>query len=247
MGEPLGGKEQSLLENALFGAGSRRRATAEALARVKGAQSHADVCDALARDASARSSAFSRNLGASAALVALLPAFTRFAEAAMDAMHRLWNEVNLDKEKQAPAINRIAADCPELQQALAVAREAGGEWLRAPGRDAFVHHAVVTELARAMQTARTPLEQLRALMAHHQTRGGGLRWFREQDGRIVRQAPDTGTDTSYYGFRLRPLSCLAGQCGVARMDGVLHALGRSGFTDFDAADEADDVQGDDAP
>ena len=37
---------------------------------------------------------------------------------------------------------------------------------------------------------------------------------------------DTGIDASDYRFRLRALSRLAVQCGVAKMNNVLDALGR---------------------
>ena len=230
-------KEGSLLAKVLFGAGAAgfmRRATAEVLASAK-ADSHAGLVDALAS-----SDTLAKMLSTPGAL-APLPAFTRFADAAMYAMRSLWHEM---KDEKTPAIGKVA---DRLQKGLESAHDAGIEWLKVSVgiRDAFRHGAVVTQLAQAMRDARTPLDQLCALMAHHQAHGGGLRWFREQDGKIVPLAPYRGVTRSDYRFRLYPLSRLAAQCGVARMDNVFDALGRNGFDDFDDVDEeTSDEQGD---
>jgi hypothetical protein len=223
--------ERLLLERTLFGDESVRRVTAYTLARAKGAKSHAGLCDALAD-----STALAKKLAPKS--LAPLPAFTRFAEAAMHTMRGLWSEIHHDGVEQAPAIHTLAR-LPELQERLELARKAAVAWLNAPGRNVFPHDYVITRLAEAMQAAKTPSDQLRALAQHHQEHGGGLRWFREQAGKLVPLAADTGIAASDYGFRLFSLSRLAAQCGVADMNNVLQVLQRHEFEH-----EADDEEGD---
>ena len=212
-------EERRLLESVLFGAESIRRVTAVILANAKGARSHADLCDALAN-----SSVLAKKL--ESRLLALLPAFTRLADAGMHAMRGLWEQINHDGTEQAPAIDKLARS-QELQSRLDLVREAGAAWLRVPQRSLFPHDHVVTRLAEAMRETTTRSNQLRALVRHHQEHGGGLRWFREEAGKLVPLAPDTGVAAANYGFRLWPLCRLAAQCGVAKMDTALDAVTRS--------------------
>jgi hypothetical protein len=225
--EQLPREERRLLEPALFSDESTRRVTAEALANAKGARSHADLCDALAS-----SSALSKKL--EPASLAPLPAFSRFADAAMHAMRGLWNEINHDGAKQAPPIENLARST-ELRSRFDQLREAGIGWLHTPGRNLFPHEQIVTRLAEAMRDAATPVEQLRALAKHHHEHGGGRRWFHEQAGKLVPLVADTGIAASDYRFRLRPLCRLAAQCGVANMNHALDAV---------AQQEPDDEEGD---
>jgi hypothetical protein len=227
--------ERRLLESALFDAGSIRRLTAEVLANAKGARSHIDLCDAIAN-----SSALSKRLDP--ASVASLPAFFRFADAAMHAMRGLWDQINHDETKQAPTVEKLARST-ELQSRLDLLRGASVAWLRAPGRSVFPHDHLVTRLAEAMRDAAHPLDQLRVLERHHHERGGGRRWFREQAGKVVPLVADTGIAASDYRFRLRPLSRLAAQCGVANMKVALDAADQPEF-DSVAGHEADDEEGD---
>ena len=228
-------KERDLLKPALFSDDSTRRVTAEALANAKGTRSHADLCDVLAN-----SSALSKKLGP--ASLAPLPSFSRFADAAMHAMRGLWDEINHDDAKQDPAVKTLARST-ELQSRLSLVRDAGLAWLGAPGGSAFPHDHVVTQLAEAMRAARTPVDQLRALAEHHHKYGGGRRWFRKKAGKMVPLVADTGIAASDYRFRLRPLSCLAAQCGIAKMNNVLDAVARNEF-DVVAQHEPDDEDGD---
>lgn len=94
-------EERRLLEPLLFSGGSTRRVTAEVLADAKYASSHADLCDALASSSTLSKKIEPRSL-------APLPAFTRFADASMHAMRRLWAEINYDDVKQAPAVAKLA-------------------------------------------------------------------------------------------------------------------------------------------
>ncbi len=228
-------EERRLLEPVLFSAESTRRVTAIALAGAKEALSHADLCDALAS-----SSVLSKTIEPGS--LAPLPAFTRFADASMHAMRGLWTEINSDDTKQAPALDKLARSS-ELRARLDMVRETGAAWLRAPGRSMFPHDDVITRLAEAMQAAKTPIDQLRALAHHHHEHGGGRRWFREQAGKMVPLVADTGIAASDYRFRLRPLSRLAAQCGVANMNYALNAVERNEFTHA-AQPEPDDEEGD---
>lgn len=228
-------EERRLIEPVLFSAESIRRITAEAMAGEKGALSHADLCDTLVN-----SSALSKKIEPRS--LAPLPAFTRFADASMHAMRGLWSEINTDDAKQAPAVDKLARSS-ELRARLDMVRETGAAWLRAPSRSAFPHHDVMTRLAEATQAAKTPIDQLRALARHHHEHGGGRRWFREQAGKMVPLVADTGIAASDYRFRLRPLSRLAAQCGVAKMNDVLDAVERNEFEDT-ARPEPDDEEGD---
>lgn len=228
-------EERRLLEPALFSTESTRRVTAEALAGAKGASSHADLCDALAT-----SSALSKKIEPRS--LAPLPLFTRFADASMHAMRGLWTEINHDEAKQAPAVDKLARSS-ELRARFDMVRETGAAWLRAPGRSLFPHDHVIARLAETMQASTTPIDQLRALARHHHEHGGGRRWFREQAGKMVPLVADTGIAASDYRFRLRPLSRLAAQCGVAKMHEVLDAVGRNALEDAPPT-EPDDEEGD---
>jgi hypothetical protein len=209
-------EERRLIEPVLFGANSIRRVTAEVLASAKQARTHADLCDVLAN-----SNALKKKI--EPALLALLPAFTRFADAAMDAMRGLWSEINNDDTKQAPTVKKLARSSG-LRLGLERLRAASDSWLRTPGRDAFPHNPVVNQLAESMRDAKTLVAQLGMLARHHHQHGGGRRWFRMQADKIIPCVADTGIATRDYRFRLRPLSRLAAQCGVANMNTALNVI-----------------------
>lgn len=228
-------EERRLLEPVLFSAESIRRVTADVLASAKEAKSHADLCETLAN-----SSVLTKKLEPRS--IAPLPSFSRFADASMHAMRGLWIEINHDDAKQAPPVDKLARSS-DLRTRLDLVREAAASWLRAPGRSRFPHDHVITRLAESMQTAVTPIEQLRALARHHYEYGGGRRWFCEQDGKMVPLVADRGIAASDYRFRLRPLSRLAAQCGVANMNDVLNAVGRNELGTV-AQHASDDEEGD---
>jgi hypothetical protein len=129
----------------------------------------------------------------------------------------------------------------ELRSRLVLVRETGNAWLCASGRSTFPHDVVVTKLADAMRSATSPVEQLLVLERHHREHGSGRLWFREQGGKIVPLVADTGIAASDYRFRLRSLSRLAAQCGVARMKAVLDAVEKDEFEDV-AGHEPDDEE-----
>ncbi|WP_440532382.1 hypothetical protein [Variovorax sp. YR566] len=234
-GEELPSDERRLLEPALFSADSTRRVVAEALAQVKGARSHADLCEGLIT-----SSLLAKHLDPGA--LAPLPAFTRFADTAMHAVRVLWHEINNDGVNQAPATIQLAKSA-QLQDALNLIREAGAAWLGEPTRELFPHEAVVSQLAEAVCRASSPLEQIRALARHHHEHGGGRRWFREQGGKMIPLVAASDVAASDYRFRLLALSRLAAQCGVAKMNATLAVVTRNEFDGLarDEPDEEDEL------
>jgi hypothetical protein len=90
-----------------------------------------------------------------------------------------------------------------------------------------------------MRDAASPLDQLKTLARHHQEYGGGRRWFREQSGKLIPLVADTGIVASDYRFRLRPLSRLAAQCGVASMKATLKAVDQPEFDSIDGLKSED--------
>ena len=221
--KPLSTEECDLLAPALFGDGSVRRLTAEVLAGAGTAGTHAELCDALAR-----STALASKL--EPASLALLPAFTRLADAAMDAMRVLWNAINQDHEMQTPTIKKLAG-VTEIIQCFGQLKTACTAWLKTPKRDTLPHHHVVTELAQGIQRATSVPQQIQALAKHHHDHGGGRRWFREQAGTLMPLVADTRIAASDYRFRLRSLCLLAAQCGVANMNSALNALAQHDMDD----------------
>lgn len=225
--KPLPLEERRLLEPVLFGEQSILRIAALELARAKSVSSHGDLCAVLAT-----SRELSKTVGD--ASLALLPEFSHFADATMHAMRGLWGELNRHGEKQAPPIADLAR-LSDLRHRFDQLRAAGDRWLRVPGRDRLAHGYVVTRLAEAMRDAATPIRQITALVHHHHEFGGGRRWFREQDRKLVPLVAHTGVVASNYRFRLRSLSLLAAQCGVAAMDRAIDAMAQHDFNDEEEA------------
>lgn len=235
MAEMLPKQERVLLEKVLFSPESTRRVTAEVLAKAKGASSHADLCDVLANSKSLSKQIEPKSL-------ASLPAFTRFADASMHVVREVWNEIKpyYRNSKDAPTVAKLAVDlCSSLENI----RETAAVWLKSRDRLVLPHVRVVTELAKTMKVATTPIDQLQALARHHEVYGGGRRWFREQAGKMIPLVADTGIAASDYRFRLRSLSRLAAQCGVAKMNDVLDSVERNELEPA-ARPELDDEKGD---
>jgi len=213
----LSADECRLLKPALFGDGSFRRITASILAEATHTtKSHDDLCEILAKSrASFRDAKYD--------VLALLPVFSRFTDAAMDGMRGLWDEIGNSDVAQSVSLQKLV-QTDDIPEKLNVLRTAAENWRRTSDKDRFPHEAIVTSLAEAICQARTPLDQVRALIAHHQKEGGGRRWLYEQDGRLVREATDSDIPASDYRFRLLPLCRMAAQCGVADMRHALAAL-----------------------
>jgi hypothetical protein len=234
LGSRLPENERRLLQPLLFAPDATRRISAEVLARARGADSHAALCDILAN-----SDSLARKI-VPGSLVPL-PAFSRFADAAMHAMRGIWAGINRAAGHQNPDMSDIS-NSAEVRGRLEKAREAASAWLRPSARFSFQGHELVSGLAEALQRALTPIDQLQAFVHHHREHGGGRRWFRAESGKLIPLLADTGIAASDYRFRLRPLIHLAAQCGIPNMRYALGCVGRS---DLEVAPttEADDEEG----
>jgi len=219
-------EERNLLNATVFAKDSVRLKTAKILADAKTARTHAEICDALAADALAAKPQTS---------LAFLPAFTRLADASMDAMRALWRQINQDANSQTSTIETIAKsmDGSSLRQL----RETGAAWLKLNKRSDFPHERVVTALAESLAKAKAPADQIRALSQHHGEFGGGRRWFRMQDDKLIPLVANNDIAASNYRFRLLPLVRLAAQCGVADMKKAYEAAGQMNSGDEEVDDE----------
>lgn len=141
--------------------------------------------------------------------IARLSAFSRLADAGIAAMDHVAQvlrgmpEVALKEVAQHKSASIV---CKEL-------RSASLAWLAAP-EIALRHVDTARRFAEATTTDQ-PLECFRILLRHHETYGGGLRWFVLRDDRVEARTPPSST-ASRYGFRLWPLCRLAAQCGVLK-------------------------------
>jgi hypothetical protein len=191
--------EADLLKPLVFGEdrnGKRRLEVAREVERAS-ARDHIEVCKHLGR-------AFSED-----DTFALLPCFSRLADAGMAAMDLLANSLQKDSRVQldgAAADPQAARICGELMVAAQEWRQSAHKQLR--------HIETAHRFAGAITSAR-PVECLGALLQHHETYGGGLRWFVLRNGWIEPRTPWRG-GSSRYRFRLWSLCRLAAQCSVLR-------------------------------
>ena len=161
------------------------------------ATSHIEVCEHLSR-------AFD-----SEPTIKLLPRFARLADAGMEAMDfvasSLQNESSVTLARVA-ALPKAAGICDEL---LAAAQD----WLE-NAKIQLRHIRAADDFARKFPIqGASPIECLRALLQHHESCGGGLRWFVLRNGLIEPRTPPR-VGSSRYRFRLWSLCRLATQCGV---------------------------------
>lgn len=148
--------------------------------------------------------------------------FSRLADAGIAAMDHISKALRAaDKPyvalKEAAQHNGAAAICKELMASAQA-------WLK--GAEVQLPHIETAHrFAGAItDTNGQPIECLRALLQHHETHGGGLRWFELRDGKIIPLAlPSPERPATRYGFRLWSLCRLATQCGVLKtMPAALH-------------------------
>ena len=83
-----------------------------------------------------------------------------------------------------------------------------------------------------------PATCLKAVVQHHEIRGGGIRWFGLRGDTLEARAMQS-SESSGYRFRLAPLYRLAVQCGVVH--DVPHALSAGLTTDADALTDEEDA------
>jgi hypothetical protein len=191
--------ERDLLKPVIFGQdvdGKRRLDVAREVAKA-GADDHAALCEHLGE------------VFGNVRAVALLPRFARLADAGMEAMDLIADAL---AGSSRVSLSEVAAraDAADTCEELMAAAQA---WRR--DAEMQVRHVETAHrFASAIPSAR-PLECLRAVLEHHETYGGGLRWFVLRNGKVEPRTPPRA-GSSRYRFRLWSLCRLAVQCGVLR-------------------------------
>lgn len=142
-------------------------------------------------------------------IVARLYSFSRLADAGMAVMEVI---ADVLRDKPDIAIKEVA----QHKNAASVCKEllaAAQAWRKAP--DMQMRHIEAAHRFAEAITTDQPIECFRILLLHHETYGGGLRWFVLRNGRVEARTPPTNS-ASRYGFRLWSLCRLATQCGVLK-------------------------------
>jgi hypothetical protein len=205
--------EAKLLRPLIFGAdysGRRRHDVACALASLK-VNDHLDLCKGLARK-------FPQD-----AAIALLPQFSRLADAGMEAMDMVAQVLGTNATISITQVCRH----PDAKRICAELFAAAKDWPRATHFQ-MRHIESVDQFADTFVSA-TPSQCIAALLDHHMRKGGGLRWFGLRSQLIEAGSPG-GSGSSRYRFRFWSLCRLAAQCGVIK------AM-PAGMVDLEAAEE----------
>jgi hypothetical protein len=204
-------EERRVLEKLLFtetDRGQQRREVASIIAGST-ASDHAALCEEIALALADHPSGQA---------IALLPSFTRFADAALDTLLEMWASF-FQKGSQEPAILlRDLARNPGIAEPLDAAVTQAKAWLQARRtKDAILLPLGQVDSLATRLTApdrQKATDQIAALVEHHMIDGGGLRWMALQNDRVVPTAPTRYLDATPYRFRLWQLCRLAIQCGV---------------------------------
>lgn len=198
--------EAQLLKPLLFGndsSGMRRLAMVQAIAKSNATEPQM-LCQYLSRH-------FQND-----PTITRLAAFSRLADAGLAAMDLVAQVLNGQPEVALTEVARLGAAkgiCKELHAAALA-------WLAEPVM-ALRHVDAAGRFAQAITTDQ-PIACLRQLLRHHETYGGGLRWFVLRDDHVEARTPSTSV-AARYGFRLWSLCRLAVQCGVlTTMPKALH-------------------------
>lgn len=198
--------EAQLLKPLIFGndaSGNRRLAIVQSVAKSK-ATDYGSLCQYLSQHF------------ISDPTITRLAAFSRLADAGLAAMDLVAQVLNGQPQIALTEVARLSAAkgiCKELHSAAL-------DWIAEPEM-VLRHVGAAGRFAQAITTDQ-PIACLRQLLRHHETYGGGLRWFVLRDERIEARTPST-SEATRYGFRLWSLCRLAVQCGVlATMPKALH-------------------------
>lgn len=189
--------EAKLLLPVLFGdhpAGQRRAHVARA-AGLSSAEQHLDLCRHLA-------TAFKAD-----PTIALLPTFSRLADAGMAAMNVVATAVRARGRVELQQVAALADARPRCKELA----DAALAWRRVSPPD--LQHIQTAHRFAAAITSGEPAACLRALLEHHEAYGGGLRWFVLRKG-VVEPRTALHPGSSLYRFRLWALCRLAVQCGL---------------------------------
>jgi hypothetical protein len=198
--------ERKILSGVIFGVNgdvadddAERRARVTHIIKNTNATSHAALCAAIAKG-------LRHDIGDR---IAGLQAFSVLADAGVDAMNAIWNELGGESCIPVAACAKGSA----VKDALSRLRKAARRWKRLEGVSGLDSAGALAEVFR--KGAKSPRSMLQALITHHVERGGGLRWFRlsTDKKRILRVARDRNYGGGAYRFRLAALSRMAVQCG----------------------------------
>lgn len=209
--------EARLLKPIIFGAddaGRRRLRIARVLASIK-AKEHLDFCIGLARRIPEDPT------------IALLPRFSRLADAGMEAMDLIVQAIGEQGSTSLAQVVRL----PQARGVCAELHDAAMAW---PRGQMHVRHSESADQFADLFKNPTPTHCIAALLEHHETRGGGLRWFFLRKG-LIEAGVATRTGASRYRFRFWALCRLAAQCGV--IGGMPTGLIDMEFDEVDAPEE----------
>jgi len=214
--------EAHLLRGIIFGTdrGGRQRESVARRLEASQALTHLELCQTITDTA------------ASDSPLRMLHAFSKLADAGMDVVHRLASALHAENSLSITA----AARRPEIEEACAELADAAQAWRNTP-RTSVRHSETADVFATAARSA-DPATCLKAVVQHHEIRGGGIRWFGLRGDTLEARAMQS-SESSGYRFRLAPLYRLAVQCGVVH--DVPPALSAGLTTDADALTDEEDA------
>lgn len=208
-------EEGGVLRNALFGESPRarrRRLTAGALARSTAAD-HTSLCAELAAALASEEDG---------AVLASIPHLTRLADAGIDAMNAVWNELIAREDEPRVAVS-VLGRRPAVRDACTALADAARQWTAT--RRVWVRHIERADRLASSVSHRSVPDILDGLLQHHLSLGGGVRWFAIREGILEPNTTPLARDGSPYGFRLWSLARMAVQVGETRR--IPEALGES--------------------
>ena len=127
-------------------------------------------------------------------LAALLPQFTAFADAGVDAMLAIWRPLKQSTRTQWSVTDLLAeGDCKTKLEEL---RERASGWKQPTSGNSVALFRPVGELAGKLRQSAYSGDTLRALLEHHIANGGGRRWFRLSGSRLSADTPTAGDNAS---------------------------------------------------
>lgn len=201
--------------------GARRSRVANVLSKSR-AGDHLQICEELAAVLRSESDG---------PQIAMLPAFSRLADAGMDVMDAISGTLARSKSGPGLSVAQLAAE-PAVQSSCAELASAAKAWLVSP-RTSLRHIESADRLASTVVGINTR-EQLQQLIQHHVTFGGGVRWFAQRGDLLEPLLRPFEQRSARYRFRLWPLARMAAQSGeTSGMPPALRADERALMEDDD--------------
>jgi hypothetical protein len=203
-------EEARLIRPVLFGENdqqgseaNRRRKTVK-VASTSSARTHVELCDELAAQLKGESPE-----------LAVLPDFTRLADAGLELMDEIYASVGDGSPPGGITIGDIAKRVA-VRDHCARLRNVAKRWSRRSQPLGSIRHLeAANRFAKSVNT-RSNEECIKNLVAYHERDGGGVRWFLLRDGRVMPNALFRPGSAARYRFRLWPLCRMAVQCRQIR-------------------------------